>query len=96
MHEPHKNLNSSKDIDCGHGRIEERTCFATDKIDWLGELKFPGMKSIICIGANRTIGDSTSNERCHYISSLSADAGKLMQLLMIIGAWRIVCTGVLI
>jgi len=41
--------NQAEDVDCGHGRIETRKCFATNKIDWLGKLKFPGQKSIFCI-----------------------------------------------
>jgi predicted transposase YbfD/YdcC len=72
-----KNLKIAKDVDCGHGRIEERNCFVTDKIDWLGELRFPGMKSIICIDARRTIDNSTSNEKRYYISSLPANAVKI-------------------
>ena len=70
-------LKIAKDIDCGHGRIEERNCFVTDKIDWLGNLKFPGMKSIVCINASRTIGEITTQENRYYISSLSANAKKI-------------------
>lgn len=31
-----KNFNVAQDVDCGHGWIEERNRFVTDKIDWLG------------------------------------------------------------
>jgi predicted transposase YbfD/YdcC len=77
MDNPQKNFKIAKDVDCGHGRIEERNCFVTDKIDWLGELKFPGQKSIICINSSRTIGDITSTEKRYYISSLAANAEKI-------------------
>ncbi|MEN9946155.1 MAG: hypothetical protein RLZZ293_541 [Pseudomonadota bacterium] len=36
MNNSKNSLNIAQDIDCGHGRIEERECFVTDKIDWLG------------------------------------------------------------
>lgn len=77
MRQAQKNFSIAKDVDCGHGRIEERKCFVGDKIDWLGELKFPGMKSVICIDASRTVGDITSNEKRYYISSLPANAEKI-------------------
>lgn len=70
-------LKIARDVDCGHGRIEERNCFVTDKIDWLGELRFPGMQSIVCIDASRTIDKFTSNEKRYYISSLPANAVKI-------------------
>ncbi|MEN9945753.1 MAG: hypothetical protein RLZZ293_139 [Pseudomonadota bacterium] len=79
MNNSENSLNIAQDIDCGHGRIEERECFVTDKIDWLGELKFLGMRSIVCISATRTIGDSVTNEKRYYISSLPAEAKKLIK-----------------
>ena len=77
LDQPQKNFNIATEVDCGHGRIEERSCFVTDKIDWLGELKFAGMKSIVCINASRTINDIISNEKRYYISSLPANAKKI-------------------
>ncbi len=61
------------DIDYGHGRIEERTCYALEGIAWLEDLGFDGLKSVICIDAKRTIKKKTSEEKRYYISSLSAD-----------------------
>ena len=74
-----KNFNIANETECDHGRIEERTCFVTDQINWLGELKFPGMKSIICIDSLRTVGGDTSNEKRYYISSLPATSKKINQ-----------------
>jgi predicted transposase YbfD/YdcC len=69
--------NKNQDIDCGHGRIDTRNCFATEEIDWLGILKFPGQKSIFCIESTREIGKQLSTEIRYYISSLSANSVKL-------------------
>ena len=67
----------AKEVDCGHGRIEVRKCYVTEKIDWLGKLKFPGMRSIVCIDSERIIGTVVSNERRFYISSLAANPEKI-------------------
>ena len=72
--QPKSGICKSSEVDCGHGRIETRTCYVTEAIDWLGELKFPGMKSIICIDSERVIGDKASTEKRFYISSLPANA----------------------
>lgn len=65
------------DTDCGHGRIETRKCMATEEINWLSDLKFPGQKSIFCIESIRIIGDKETTEIRHYISSLPAKPAML-------------------
>jgi predicted transposase YbfD/YdcC len=80
-------LKDAREVDYGHGRIEERNCLVTDEINWLGELAFPGMKSIICIDSSRTIGDVTSNEKRYYISSLPANAVQINAAIR--GHWTI-------
>ena len=67
-----KYCKTATDTDCGHGRIETRKCVVTEEINWLGDLKFPGQKSIFCIESTRIIGDKQTLETRHYISSLSA------------------------
>lgn len=67
----------TQDIDCGHGRIESRNCIATEEIDWLDKLKFPGQKSIFCIESQREIGVNVTTETRYYISSLLADPVRL-------------------
>ena len=67
----------AQDTDCGHGRIEIRKCFATEEIDWLGKLKFPGMRSIFLVESTRIIGEIQTTEQRFYISSLPAKAAKL-------------------
>ncbi len=77
INQPKSGIYKSTEVDCGHGRIETRTCYVTEIIDWLGNLKFPGMKSIICIDSERIIGNKTSTERRFYISSLPSNAKKI-------------------
>lgn len=72
-----KYCKSAEETDCGHGRIENRKCFATEEIDWLGKLKFPGMKSIFLIESSRVIGEKETLEQRFYISSLPAEPVKL-------------------
>lgn len=67
----------SEDVDCGHGRVETRECVATEVIDWLGELQFPGQKSIFAINSTRVMNDKTTQETRYFISSLPADPAKL-------------------
>lgn len=66
------NFSTATDVDCGHGRIEERICYAIEDIPWLQDLGFDGLKSVICIEAKRTINKKTTEEKRYYISSLSA------------------------
>lgn len=80
-------MKTIEEVDCGHGRIEVRKCYVTEEVDWLGKLKFPGMKSIICIDSERTIGEVISQERRFYISSLLADASKINSAIR--GHWSI-------
>ena len=64
-----------EEYDKGHGRIEKRTCYVTEDIDWLkNEHKWPGLKSIAMVISKRTIREKTSIERRYYISSLSANS----------------------
>ena len=67
----------NQNVDCGHGRIETRTRFATEGIDSLDKLKFPGQKSIFCIESTREISTKLTTEIRYYISSLPADPIKL-------------------
>jgi predicted transposase YbfD/YdcC len=69
--------NKAQEVDCGHGRIETRNCLATENIDWLDKLKFPGQKSIFCVESTREIGEKINTEIRYYIASVSSDAAKL-------------------
>ena len=68
--------------DAGHGRIEERTCRATEDIAWLQERHpdWPGLRSIAAITSVRTdkkTGKTTTETR-FYISSLPAKADQIL------------------
>jgi predicted transposase YbfD/YdcC len=66
-----------------HGRIEVRRCYASADINWLrrkGEWK--GMRSIVMIESERSIGgQAASHERRYNISSLEADAKQLNRVI---------------
>lgn len=73
----HSNLkycDIDENVDCGHSRIETRKCVASNEIEWLGKLKFPGQKSIFCIHSQREIGNAIETEKRYYISSLPTNA----------------------
>jgi len=67
-------LLSSSEVDKGHGRIEERTCFVTDNIEWLSDKdKWQGLNAIVMVEAKRTVKDETTIERRYYLTSREAD-----------------------
>lgn len=67
-----------EEFDKGHGRIEKRTCYATDKIDWLiNEHRWPGLKSIAKVISKRTIQGKETVEARYYITSLPAIPEKI-------------------
>jgi len=71
----HGILLSHRESDKGHGRIEERTCFVTDRIDWLVDKnKWEGLNAISMIVSKRTLKGKTSTERRYYLTSRAADA----------------------
>ncbi len=80
---PADTLESLVDLDKGHGRIEERTVTVAREVDWLagerrfpGELRLPGVASIIKVQSLPTLKDRGRFDTRYYISSapLSAEA----------------------
>jgi predicted transposase YbfD/YdcC len=68
--------------DKGHGRFEKRTCYAIDDLDWLKEEhKWPGLKSIIAVHSIVEQKEKKSEYIRYYISSLPADAERLLKLI---------------
>lgn len=76
-------------LEKGHGRIEQRKCWATEEIDWLEQKEeWKGLKSVIMVEAEREIiGGEKTVERRYFISSLKADAGEALQAVR--GHWAI-------
>lgn len=72
-----------------HGRLEVRRAWASPKLDWFADLpKWKGLRSIIMIESERTVGASdTSVERRYYWSSHAVDAKTFAA--MIRGHWGI-------
>ena len=68
----------AKTVNKGHGRIETRECWATDKEKYLALIRkrenWQGLKSVVRIVSKRKIGDKTEIKTRYFISSLPADA----------------------
>ena len=77
--------------DGGHGRIDTRSVWATDRIDWLrGRDGWAGLRSVAVVeSTRRLVGTGTSStERRYFISSLPATSGETFARL-IRGHWSI-------
>lgn len=68
----------------GHGRIEKRTCWASEDAALLHYLdpegRWAGLRSVALVQAERTIGDTKTIEQRYYLSSLPADALRLNRI----------------
>lgn len=68
----------------GHGRIEKRTCWATEDADLRHYLnpdgRWAGLRSVAVVQAERRVGTDATQERRYYLSSLPADAVRLNRL----------------
>lgn len=66
-------------LEKGHGRIEERKCWAVEgEAKWLGlEKDWKNIRTISMIERKRTIRGKTSAELSYYISSLPGDAKRI-------------------
>jgi predicted transposase YbfD/YdcC len=75
-----KTMDTHSTLEKNSGRIEKRTAYITDDIDWLfGKEEW---EKLFCIGAvNRqvTIGDKTTNEWHFYISNRKLTAEELIK-----------------
>jgi predicted transposase YbfD/YdcC len=83
-----------RDIDKGHGRIEERTCRVSRQIDWLsgdrrfpGEYRFESLAVIAMIEAKVETRDKAWTERRYYITSRPVSAEQLAEAVR--AHWRI-------
>lgn len=66
----------------GHGRVEVRECWAIDRPDYIEALrdwvKWPQLRSLVRIRAQRRLGDEVSLEDRFHISSLPGQADHLL------------------
>ena len=67
-------------VEKDHGRLEIRRCFAFDQLGCLARPEqWPDLKSFAVIESERSIDGKTAIEQRFYISSLPADAARLLQ-----------------
>jgi predicted transposase YbfD/YdcC len=73
----------AKTVNKGHGRIETRECWATEKEEYLSLVRkhqqWKGLKSIVRIVSQRQIGENVEVQTRYFISSLSADAKTILK-----------------
>lgn len=69
---------TAETVDGDHGRIEVRRVWATDDVAWLADrTQWPGLRSVLRVDSERTVGDHTTHETRFFISSLPAEAAHL-------------------
>jgi len=73
----------AKIVNKGHGRIETRECWATDREEYLSLVRkrqqWKGLKSIVRIVSQRQIGENIERQTRYFISSLPADAKTILK-----------------
>jgi predicted transposase YbfD/YdcC len=71
-------VDTAETLEKGHGRIERRICWATadaELIEYLDPTeRWPGLRSVALVRAERIIGEQRSQQDRYYLSSLPADA----------------------
>jgi predicted transposase YbfD/YdcC len=74
---------SATSVNKGHGRIETRQCWATDREEHLALLRkrrqWSSLKSVVRIVSQRQIGETLEIQTRYFISSLSADAKLILK-----------------
>ena len=72
----------AKTIEKDHGRIEEREVWVTTDLEWLNDIEaWAGLRSLICVRSTRHEKGKTTVEKRYYISSLSAQAERIGQII---------------
>jgi predicted transposase YbfD/YdcC len=78
---PPASLESTADVDKGHGRIEQRTVTVAREVDWLdgnrrfpGEIRLPGVAAIVRVASRAELKDRCRFETRYYVSSAALSA----------------------
>jgi predicted transposase YbfD/YdcC len=67
--------------DKGHGRLEVRRTFCTDDIDWMTERpRWKGLRSLVMVERERTVGGETSVEKAYYLTTHRPDPARLGEM----------------
>ena len=73
----------AKSVQKGHGRLETRECWATDReehLDWVRKRQpWKGLRSVVRIVSQRQIGETLRVQTRYFISSLPADAKTILK-----------------
>lgn len=77
-----------EDYDKGHGRIEKRICYVTDRLNWLEQRsQWCDLKTVAVVQSTVTMGDKTTTEERYFISSLAPNAKEIAEAIR--GHWAI-------
>lgn len=69
-----------EDVDKGHGRIEKRSCYVTNRIEWLEQRnEWRDIKTIAAVESITHIGEKSLSEIRYFISSLPANAKEIAE-----------------
>lgn len=78
---PPASLESTTDVNKGHGRIEQRTVTVAREVDWLngdrrfpGELRLPDVATIVRVASRAELKDRCRFETRYYVSSAALSA----------------------
>lgn len=75
-------------VEKGHGRLEERRYWQTEKVDWYADREqWEGLRSVGMVESVREINGQRTVERRYYLSSLSADIARFAKAVR--GHWSI-------
>jgi predicted transposase YbfD/YdcC len=92
-HAPAASLETTVDVDKGHGRIEQRSVAVAHEVGWLdgdrrfpGEVRLPDVATIVRIASRAELKDHGRFETRYYVSSA-------LRPFAAIGRSRTVCTG---
>jgi len=69
-------LQQCQTVEKDHGRIETRTYFQSDYLDWFADRgKWEGLRSVGMVESIRELDGNVTRERRYYLSSLKLDVG---------------------
>ena len=87
-------VDSAVDLDKDHGRIKERRCVVSTKVDWLvgerrfpGEWRFPKLAAVALVDAKVELRDRCHRDIRYFISSVPLSAERFLALVR--AHWRI-------
>lgn len=84
----HTNMTHAQTMEKSHGRAEVRECWATDDLSSVRDVpRWEGLRSIAAITDTRTIDGKTTATTRFFLSSLGADAPKILAAVR--AHWRI-------